>query len=328
MAEQLQPLSNSLDDFIAGGLYPGGTGIVKEFCFKLWDYDGKQPPNSSTFVFMRLAPIDGSNDGKDLEHYWSVGSADEFQPDHTGGFLVAVTRPGKEPRKGISNQCNWHQALASLVRNCGMDPGKFNGPGGLRQFEGSEATVSRVDQVARDFQDANAAAAPALATAPGQTAPQQQQRRSNKPTTLVFTRVKYAWDKAGAPAAAGTTATAPTGKAAAVARARAQAAPAASPVAETPAAAAAAPAASNGHAAATGNALVDILSTLLADPQYANGIEFSEIGKLVTERMTLAGVPGKQRAVLLKSIQDGDALATLAAQQGWSYEAGSLFIPD
>lgn len=325
--EPLRPLSNSLEDFVAGGLYPGGTGIIREFRYRLWDYAGTQPPDSNVAVYCRFTPKDGSNEDKDVEHYWNVGPSDELAPDHSGGFLLPVQKPGKEPRKGISGQCNWAQALKGFI-NCGLNdkPSPFNVEPGIRMMEGSEVTFARVDQVERDFQREDQVAVP------GQ-APSGQQRGRRKNQTLVPTRAKFAWER-GPVAGAGATASAATGKAAAVAAARARAQaqvaaaePVAAPVAPAPATAQVVPINGNGGAAtATGNALADALAAILAEPPYnENGIPFAEIAKLATERMTLMNVSGKARALALKSVVNETALVDFVTAQGWAYEGGTLF---
>src|SRR5271154_3978382 len=87
-----QVLTNEIEDFQAGGgLYPGGTCIVEEACYRLWDYNGKRPKDSQNAAYLRLRPIDGSNDGKVVEQYYSVGgTSSDYVPDNTGGNLIGL----------------------------------------------------------------------------------------------------------------------------------------------------------------------------------------------------------------------------------------------
>lgn len=147
MNNQPQRLSNYIDDFVASGLYPGGSGVVDELCYKLWDYDGKRPPDSQCAVYLLMTPTDGSNDGKQVEVYWSVGPAVDFQPDHTGAFVISTTRAG------ISNSCNWADVNDRLKNTCGLESAHMNGSNGLRALIGGQITLTRVDQKKRDIVD-------------------------------------------------------------------------------------------------------------------------------------------------------------------------------
>jgi hypothetical protein len=179
MNNQPMQLSNFIDDFVQSGIYPGGSGVIQDICYKLWDYDGKQPPDSQCAVYLLMQPTDGSNEGKPVEIYWSVGPALDFQPDHTGGFLISSTRAG------ISNSCNWADVNERLKNTCGLESTHLNGPTGIRALIGGEITLTRVDQKKRDLADE----APAQ---PGQGG------RQNKRTILVPTRFRGAWERGGA----------------------------------------------------------------------------------------------------------------------------------
>lgn len=289
----IQPLSN--EDFQAGGLYPGGTGRIEDFRYKLWDYNGKQPPNSNVAVYMRMKPTDGSNGGEDVEQYWNVGSANDYMPDHTGGFLLPVVKPGQEARAKMSDGCNWHQAFEAFRNNCGLEQGRFSGANGIKVMIGSEVTLTRVDQKEREFGDRGANAP---ANAPGQSG---QQQRKFKPSILVPTRCRFAWEIQG-------------GARPAAAVAQMAAAPAT----------ATAPAVAHVNGSGGDPALVKAIGELLA--ANPNGILIGDLTRLVTERLTLNGVVGKSRAVMMRAVKDPEAVGVLAAANGWTFEEGTLFV--
>lgn len=144
MNQQPQQLSNNLEDFVAGGIYQGGAGIVQDIRYTLWDYEGKVPPNSVVAVHMVFQPTDGSNDNKPVDVFWSAGNADDFQPDHTGGFLYSSTKQGQ------SSSTNWADVEESLKMTCGFDLKQLNGPTGILVLIGGEMTLVRRPQKQRD----------------------------------------------------------------------------------------------------------------------------------------------------------------------------------
>jgi hypothetical protein len=168
-------ISNELEDFEGGGLYPGGSGVIQELKYVLWDYDGKQPPNSVVAVHMKFVPSDGSNEGKPVGHYWSVGPASDFAPDPEGGRLV-----GLKARDRQSESSNWAFALKKFHQNCGLEKGKLSTDKGLRVLDGTVATFVREDQPDRQ----------GLAD----QKPAGEQKKF-KPTTLVPTKAKFPWEK-------------------------------------------------------------------------------------------------------------------------------------
>lgn len=187
-------VSNEIEDFEGGGLYPGGSGVVSELKYVLWDYDGKQPPNSVVAAYMKFTPSDGSNEGKPVDHYWSVGPAVDFAPDPEGGRLVAL-----KAREHQSESSNWAFALKKFHENCGLEKGKLSTDKGIRVLEGTVATFVRQDQPTRE----------GLAD----QKPAGEQKKF-KPTTLVPTKAKFPWEKGGGrSAAAKTTASAPAANA-------------------------------------------------------------------------------------------------------------------
>ena len=178
---QPQQLSNFIDDFVQSGIYPGGTGIVQDITYQLWDYDGKQAPDSVCTVHLVLQPTDGSGDNKPQDIYWSVGPSSDFQPDHTGGFVLSGSRAG------MSNSSNWALVCAALKNTCGMEASAVNGPTGIKALIGGEMTLTRKDQPARENLDR------------GPEATEQGGRnRSKSNTYLSPTRFKGTWEKGGA----------------------------------------------------------------------------------------------------------------------------------
>jgi hypothetical protein len=198
MPMQTAPLtraSNEVDDFVAGGIYPGGTGIIQDISYTLWDYNGTQPPNSQCAVKLMFQPTDGSNENKPVEIYWSCGPATTIQPDPGhAGFALGV----------FHTNSNWWFVLQKLKDGCGLQRGALSAADGIRVLIGSEMTLARVDPPKRDGMPS---AAP--------TQPGQQQPRVNQ--ILIPTRVKFAWEKtqsrgrgrAAEPAAAPATPSAP-----------------------------------------------------------------------------------------------------------------------
>jgi hypothetical protein len=181
-------------EFQAGGIYPGGTGIVKDIGYKLWDYNGTRPALSEMCVEMTFAPTDGSNEGKEVIINWNVGPATTFQPDpQHNGFALDMTGTGRRMGDG----CTYHQVLEDgFKKNCGMTEDALDGPNGLKALTGSELTLTRMDPPKRNI--------PTQQPAPG-AAPQ----RVNQ--VLVPTRAKFAWERGGKGAAAAKGAAAGTG---------------------------------------------------------------------------------------------------------------------
>lgn len=175
---QPQMVSNEIEDFQAGGaLYPGGTGIVEECCYKLWDYNGTRPKDSDTAAYIRFRPIDGSNEGKVVEQYWSVGSSADFLPDNTGGNLISTrTKPG------MTNSTNWAHFLETLRNGCGLERGRLSSPMGIRVMQNAVMTLVRVEQKHREGLDE-------LPKTPG-----LDKKKAFPKTTLVPTRATFSWD--------------------------------------------------------------------------------------------------------------------------------------
>jgi hypothetical protein len=260
MMQQTQPqqLSNFIDDFVQSGIYPGGTGIIQDIAYQLWDYDGKQAPDSVCAVHLVLQPTDGSGDNKPQDIYWSVGPSSDFQPDHTGGFVLSGSRAG------MSNSSNWALVCAALKNTCGMEAGAVNGPTGIRALIGGEMTLTRKDQPARENLDRG---------------PEAEQggggRNKSKPTYLSPTRFKGAWEKGGAarrPAVPGPVAVS-----------------AAAPTAHT------APAAPTTNGAVTSTGAAAILRQVLTES--GGVIEFSVLAKTMLDKL-VSVPPTERIAVL------------------------------
>jgi len=153
MNPQPQILSNEIEEFQAGGgLYPGGTCIVEEACYKLHDYNGTRPKDSVCSAYLRLKPIDGSNDGKIVEQFYSIGggnktNVDDFMPDNTGGNIISM--------KGtpFRDSSNWAHFLETARNNCGLEKGRLSGPTGIRILQNAVITVIKADQKHHDFGD-------------------------------------------------------------------------------------------------------------------------------------------------------------------------------
>ncbi len=148
-------VSNEIEDFEqGGGLYPGGTGIIEDIGYVLWDYNGKMAKDSVLAVHMKFQPTDGSNEGKPLEQYWSAGDAASFAPDPTGGFLI-----GLKARTAQSDNSKWAFVLKKFRDNCGLPPGslsgKESGKEGIKALIRSEVTFTMGDAPKYDIQNDN-----------------------------------------------------------------------------------------------------------------------------------------------------------------------------
>lgn len=176
---QMQRLSNEIEDFAeGGGLYPGGTGIVVELSYRLWDYNGTKPKDSFCAAFLKFQPTDGSNEGKPVEQYYNVGSSSDFLPDPTGGYLMSLR--GKSATKSTI----WGHFLDALRKNCGLEKGRLSGenPPGIRAMERGVMTLVKVDQPKYEGMDE-------LPPTPG-----QEGKKKFPKTMLVATRATFTWD--------------------------------------------------------------------------------------------------------------------------------------
>jgi hypothetical protein len=291
MNPTVQHLSN--EEFISGGLYPGGHGSIASIKYVLWDYAGKQAPDSVVAVKVTFQPDDNSNDGKPVEIYWSAGSATNAVPDHDGKFLLPVSRPGREPVKGISDNCNWKQVYEAFKHGCAMPPGSLDGPQGILALTGTRLSITRVDQKERDFADQDNVPE----GAPGRGGAGQQKRKVGQ--VLVPTRVDfYPWDTRGRGVTQATAVPSNT-------------APTAAPVAVAHTNGAATP---GDHTATLSQALGKALN---ASPE---GIPFADIAAKVTEQLTIMGIVGKSRALMMKNLKTEADIAALAGLNGWTWD--------
>jgi hypothetical protein len=173
-----QILSNEIEEFQAGGgLYPGGTCLIEECCYKLWDYNGKRPKDSQTAAYLRLKPLDGSNEGKIVEQFYSVGgTSSDYVPDNTGGNLISL--------KGspLRDSTNWAHFLETLRNNCGLEKGRLSTNLGIRALQNGVITVVKADQKHRDFGDD-------LPATGG-----KDDKKKFKATTLLPTKFTATWD--------------------------------------------------------------------------------------------------------------------------------------
>lgn len=174
--------SNNIDEFEEGGLYPGGTGVIEEIKYVLWDYDGKQPKDSVIAVYVKFQPTDGSNEGKPVPIHWAAGNdVKSFAPDPTGGHLVILGAREKQ-----SQSSNWAFVLKKFRDNCGMDPKAIDGPDGILALARTQVTFARVDQPTRDIADAE------------QKPAEGKGGKDYKRTVLVPTKATFPWEKGGA----------------------------------------------------------------------------------------------------------------------------------
>jgi hypothetical protein len=312
-----QVLSNDPDDFVQSGLYPGGQGIVNDISYAFWDYAGTRPPNSEVAVKLDFHPTDGSNEGKPVEIYWSVGPAAEFSPSGDGGFVFSIGSA-----TGVRTSSNWAFVAVKLRDNCGLEKGKLNGPAGIKALIGSQLTLTRVDQPQRE------------GLAPKMQQPGQQER---KPTILIPTAAVFGWDKPGTRRPAAPRPATGKGPVAVPAMAAPASAPvpAAAPVPQpmptvaAPARAAApAPAQSNGAGPVDVDTVIaEVLAELLTQTE-GNALEFVALPNSVLEKVGPQGrgVVVKQRMEITKQVKDPAYITQLAAAQGWAFDGTFLSL--
>lgn len=170
--------SNNIDDFEEGGLYPGGTGVIEEIRYTLWDYDGKQPKDSVIAVYAKFQPTDGSNENKPVPIHWAAGNdVKSFAPDPTGGHLVVMGAREKQ-----SQSSNWAFVLKRFRDNCGLEGKQLDGPDGILALARTEVTFTRVDQPTRDGLN-------------NDDKPADAKEKKFKPTVLVPTKARFPWEK-------------------------------------------------------------------------------------------------------------------------------------
>jgi hypothetical protein len=293
-------VSNEVDDFEQGGLYPGGSCRVNSCRYRLWDYDGAMPPDSVVSVALDLQPIDGSNDGKQFVQHYSVGNSSNFTPSEDGKFLFNIAGTGQ-----MKNSTNWAYFSAKLKANCGLEKGRLSQPGiGLAALDGTEFTLVRTDQPTRDGLE------------PAPAAPGQAGKQERKKTILIPTRATFPWDRGGA------------GKPIAAAPAPA-AGPQAVPPRATPAPQAPPPSPppTNGQGNGGGDwrsALPAVLESMLstsgsvsiADPTFMKGI-IDSLG---------VGLTSTIRIAMIKEIKTGAPVAEVAKANGWTFDGATLSV--
>lgn len=285
----IERLSNAAEDFQAGGLYPGGSGIFTEFKYELWDYNGTQPPDSNVAVHAVFQPTDGSNENKPVIIFWNVGPAGEFSILDDGAFL------GSETRKGLSDNCNWKQALDAFKKSGGLDDKLLNGAKGLLILRGTEATLTRADQKEREgFRD-EAKEEPKDGKGDG--------RKPFKRTILVPTRCKFPWEK---PGAARPVAVMP--------------APVAGAVAGAPGTVAALPPLPNAAANGTGTSFADVVEAILT--AQGGTIDMAALPKLIVD--STPNLDRAARVAYTKLAKDEAEMNKVATEKNWTYGGGML----
>lgn len=194
MEHQRQRISHEVDDFVAAAIYPGGTNVIDNARWGLWDYGGKQAPDSNCALIIDMTPIDGSNNGKPHTEYWNVGEAAVFGPVEDGKFLEGTRHP--------SQNCNAFQFMKYLQDNCGMERGRLSVEGvGVKALIGSTITFIRVPDT-RDFSNLNSGLDPTTGLAKVAT---------KQKDILVASKAQFSWEapRKGTKAATAKTTTAP-----------------------------------------------------------------------------------------------------------------------
>lgn len=296
MPEELQFIPNNIGAFEQGALYPGGSGVVKELRYKLWDYDGNRPPDSQVAAYLLFAPADGSNEGKDVEVYWSVGPSSDFVIDPEGGRLMS--HPQKS-RTGQSASSNFGFVMGKFKDNCGFsdsDQSKYlNGPRGIRIMEGADLTLASVDQPKREGLEQDEAT-------------KAKEAKYGPRKILVPTRVRWPWEKKGA--AKSTSASVPTQ--AAAAGGSSAASKATMGQTQHP------PATENGAGPVSLSSALKVLLESAPD----NTLSVDEIPAKLLE--SLNDIPRGERAAILKESKTDGAIAAAAKTNGWVYNGKEL----
>ena len=174
--EQRIKIGHEVEDFATSGMYPGGTNVITDARWGLWDYGGTMAPDSQCALILDLTPLDGSNDNKPHTEYWNVGEAKIYGPIEDGKFMEG-TRPATQ-------SCNAFQFIKSLQDNCGMERGRLSVENiGVKVLVGSEITFARVPDT-RDRSGFKTNLDPTTG-----------QPKVNKPKEiLVATKAKFAWE--------------------------------------------------------------------------------------------------------------------------------------
>ena len=276
--------------FEGGGIYPGGTGIIKEFRYRLWDYGGTQPQDSNIAVYCLFQPTDGSNENKPEEIYWNIGPSAEFMPHNDGRQIVSM-----HARTAMSDSCNWKFVQEKFKNNCGLTAGALNGPNGLFALIGSQVTFTRVDQPTRD-------------NLPEKPAADGKDKKGFKKTILIPTWAKFPWET-GTPRP----------------QVAVPAAPVAQPAAHTaPATTQAtipmppAPAPMNGAAGSVD--IGEIISALLTE--HNGTIPIASLPALVMNK--LPTVTREVRVATIKKVNDPASVQAIADTRGWTVAGDSL----
>lgn len=186
-----------------GGLYPGGKGTAK-FRFIMWDYAGKQAPDSNCTLHMEFTPTDGSNNGNVVNHYYSVGDTKDFIPEPPDGNRVMIQ--DNSQKTAMHKSCLASMLLAKL-QDQGLDLKQLETAKGLSILDGTVLTVTEQEQPKREGLEEK----PAV---PGQ--------RVFKKTWLVPVKAEFPWEKKGGKATAAKPTVAASGGAAPATQATAQ----------------------------------------------------------------------------------------------------------
>lgn len=270
-----------------------------ELKYRLWDYEGKQPPDSAIAVYCRFQPTDGSNEGQVVEVFWSVGQASDFGIDYTDGNLLT-----KGARSSLGASCNWAFVQDKFRKACGLPKGALSSDRGIRVLEGSILTLARVPQPKRQgLDDVDPPAA-------------EGGKQARTRDILVPTRAVFPWEKGGTGAPAPVVI--PTGQQAVASPA--QTAPQAAPTTAPATAPAAAPTNGSGSGSGSGNSTLAL--ALTSALQRHRSIKMDDLGKCLLEEMV--GVDKLVRVSVLKESKDAINLELLAAENSWKFDGTTI----
>lgn len=285
---QLQRVSYDVEDFVASGIYPGGTNLITDAKFVLWDYNNTRPPQSECAVMLTCQPTDGSNNNELHEEYWNIGPSKDFVPGGDGRHLLGTRK--------ITNSCNAFHFFNSLRANCGMERGRVTTEEhGIKALVGSTITFIRMP-VKREFRNNPNANAESIGGGGGGGGTRQSE-------VLVASKASFSWEGGKV---AGVKAT--SGRVAGMAAATA---PAVTPATE-----------SNGS-----NPLTTTLLAILSENDGAVETK-TLAAMVTEKLSVVQGIGAAKRVQYLKTVNDPAKLSAFAAENGMELdtENGVLLV--
>ncbi len=140
MADQQKVATFGLDEFVGGGAVPDGKYKIKESRVVEWDYNKPENNVRTCALRLTLTPLPS---GEDIQQYYSIGDAAQFQPSSDGKQVVLVGS-----RSGLGKSSNFHFFLSELV-SAGFPEDRLKGLSDVSVFEGLEGQIVNKPQPKR-----------------------------------------------------------------------------------------------------------------------------------------------------------------------------------